>query len=231
MVKSLRCFSVIVLVALLSSCAKSPDPIKDPYEGYNRAMFRINDFVDKVTLRPVAQLYDHVVPNPVQRGVSNVFANVGEVDSMVNDLLQLKMRYFFVNFWRFVINTTVGVGGLFDVASKAGLEKHPQTFAMTLGYWSGGTESPYLVLPLLGPSTLRGAGALPAEFYMSPLEYIKPDSIYYYELGGRLVSMRAKLLPTDKLVKDAFDPYVFVRNAYLQRQRALLARNQAEPHS
>ena len=179
----------------------------------------------------MAQLYDTVTPEPVQRGLSNFISNIDEVGSMANDLLQLKLRYFFVNFWRFMVNTTVGVGGLFDVASKAGLPKHYESLSMTLAYWSGGTESPYFVLPFLGPSTLRGMASMPGQFYMSPLDYVEPKTIYYVDLGASLLTMRARLLPTDKLIEESFDPYEFVRSAYMQRRSQLLAKNQAEPHS
>jgi phospholipid-binding lipoprotein MlaA len=227
--KKIVIFSFLVLA--LSSCARSPDAQVDPYEGYNRVVFRINTFVDKVTLRPIAQLYSNVVPQPVQRGFSNVLSNIGEVNSMANDLLQLKLRYFFVNFWRFVVNTTVGVGGIFDVATKAGLPKHNQNFGLTLAYWSGGTQSPFFMLPLLGPSTLRGIVSWPAEIYLSPLDHIRSNTLLIVDVAGNIVTTRAKLLPTDALVEQAFDPYVFVRDAYMQRLRARIAENQQEAHS
>lgn len=224
-------FKIIIsclFTLIVAGCAKSPNPV-DPYEKVNRFTYKFNTGVDKLLLRPIAYTYSKVTPPPLKRGLSNAASNIGEINNMANDLLQLKLRYFFVNFWRFFINSTVGVGGLFDVASSVGLPKHPNDFGLTLAYWSGGKPSPYFVMPFFGPGTFRSAFAYPFDAYVfEPFVYIKPDSLKYYYVGAKVITVRARLLGVDRMIATAFDPYVFVRNGYLQRRNRAIAKNQKE---
>lgn len=219
------------IVALSSGCARKPsNAAVDPYENFNRVVFAFNQDVDHLIYRPAATIYKNVVPWPLQSGINNAFENIGELTTMSNDLLQGKIKYVFLDFWRFFINSTVGIGGMIDVASRVGLKKHYNDFGMTLAYWSGKVDSPYLQVPFLGPLTFRDAFGLPFDYAMSPYPYLRPDGWTYYPQLVRLVNLRSRLLDTDKLVDDAFDPYIFVRNAYLQYRRAVVeANNEAHP--
>ncbi|HEX7987439.1 MAG TPA: VacJ family lipoprotein, partial [Duganella sp.] len=147
---------------MLAGCA-GPNP-RDPYESYNRAMFSFNDKVDTYALKPVATVYRDVTPSFVQTGVGNFFGNLGDAWTAVNNLLQGKGEAGMTDVTRFALNSTLGILGLFDIASEAGLQKHKEDFGQTLGTW-GVSSGPYLMLPLLGPSTVRDTVALPADFY------------------------------------------------------------------
>ena len=212
---------------LLSSCKTPPtDPINDPYETVNRPIYQFNSAVDVVFIRPFAVMYQKITPNRVQRGVNNAFSNIGEINNMANNLLQLKFTNARDNLARFAINSTVGIGGLMDRASDWGIEKNSQDFGLTLAYWSNGSRSPYLVLPIFGPGTFRSAFARPFDMVMSPLGYIDKDKgLEYGLLGGRIVSARSRFLAADRMIADSFDPYVFVRDAYLQRRNAKVSQN------
>lgn len=219
MARTLRVAWAALALALLVGCASvsHPDP-RDPWEGYNRAMTSFNDKVDEAVIKPVATAYKDVLPSPVRTGVGNFFGNLGDAWSFVNNALQGKTTFALHSFWRVVVNTTIGLGGILDPASEMHLERHRQDFGSTLGYWGVGT-GPYLVLPILGPSTLRDTAGLPVDFYGSPA----------YNLGSvqtrnrltvlRLVDTRARLLGvTDLLDQAALDPYSFTRDAYFQRR-------------
>lgn len=178
----------------------------------------------------MAKVYHTILPPPLQTGITNIFDNIDELDTMSNDILQGKFKYVFLDLWRLIINSTIGLGGLFDVATKLGLRPHYNDFGMTLAYWSGKVNSPYLQIPFLGPSTFRDALGLGADYVMSPYPYLRPEGWNYYSQAVRFVSIRTNLLDTDKLVDDAFDPYIFVRNAYLQHRKAAIeANNQSKP--
>lgn len=210
----------------LVGCARKPsNAAVDPYENFNRVIFAFNQDVDHLIYRPVSKIYHTILPPPLQMGISNAFDNVNEVTIMANDLLQGKVKYMFLDFWRLVVNSTIGVGGLFDVATRLGLKRHYNDFGMTLSYWSGKTNSPYLEIPLLGPSTFRDALGLGVDYLLSPYPYIRPTSTNYIIQGVRLISIRSQLLDTDQLVDEAFDPYIFVRNAYLQHRRHAIEAN------
>lgn len=221
------CLFGIVAGIALTGCARDKNPVnpQDPYEHFNRRTYAFNHEMDRVFIRPVARVYDFVLPWPVKKGISNFFSNLNEVSNFANDLLQVDPREALNDFSRFVINSTIGIGGLFDVASKMGLEKNYEDFGLTLAQW-GAKDSPYFVLPLLGPSTVRDAVATPLNYFVfSPLAYVRPMWVGYTLQTVKLVDMRAKLLPGDKVVKDSFDPYAFVRDAYLQRRAYLLDAN------
>lgn len=214
------------LTITLTGCARKPsDAMADPYENFNRVVFAFNQDIDHLLYRPVAKVYHTILPPPLQMGVSNVFDNVGELTTLPNDILQGKVKFAFLDFWRFVVNSVFGIGGLFDVASKWGMPQHYNDFGMTLAYWSGRTDSPYLQIPFLGPSTFRDGFGMAFDYVMSPYPYLRPESVGYYTQGVNFVSIRSRLLQTDPLVDDAFDPYIFVRDAYLQHRHAMVEAN------
>ncbi|MBS0350243.1 MAG: VacJ family lipoprotein [Proteobacteria bacterium] len=203
----------------------------DPYEKFNRAMFTFNDYLDRWILRPVAVGYDKVTPTPIHKGITNFFDNLDTLTTIPNDLLQGKTAYFTADTWRFIINSTLGIGGLFDIATRFGLPKHHEDFGLTLAYWSGSNglkPQPYLVLPFLGSTTTRDAFGKIPDAATWPFNYIYPQ---YYSLGIEgiyYVNLRASLLPADKLVKEAFDPYIFVRSAYLQSRNHQIEKSSHE---
>lgn len=214
---------------LAAGCASKPtDPTNDPLEGYNRVMFAVNMDVDHLVVGPTAMIYSKVVPSPLQIGVNNFFDNVDEITTFPNDFLQGNFRYMAVDFWRFVINSTFGIGGLFDVASRLGIEKHSESFGLTLAKWRGGRSAPYFVIPLLGPSTFQSGIGIAADYYTTPWPYLNQDT-NYIATSIQLISIRAQYLSADKMVMNAFDPYIFVRDAYLQREKQKIAENDALP--
>jgi phospholipid-binding lipoprotein MlaA len=207
------------LLLVLTGCASIPpgprDP-RDPLERYNRSMHRFNDVVDRTVARPAAVVYSKVTPRPVRTGVSNFLTNFSYPVVIVNDLLQAKGRQFVRDTGRLVVNTTIGIGGLFDPASRWGLKVNNEDFAQTLGVW-GIPSGPYLVLPLLGPSTVTDTVGRVADQVVEPRTYV--NGVTNRVLWGlNLLDTRAGLLQTDQVIRKSFDPYAFVRNAYLQRR-------------
>jgi phospholipid-binding lipoprotein MlaA len=204
--------------AALSGCAGT-NP-RDPYEGFNRAMFKFNDTVDQVALKPAATAYRAVLPSFVQTGVNNFFGNLADAWSAVNNLLQGKGEAGMSDVTRFTLNSTFGLLGLLDIASEAGLPKHNEDFGQTLGYW-GVPSGPYLMLPLFGASTVRDTAALPLDFNGDIWRYKEP--IYLRNIGTatRAVDQRANLLDASSLLEDAaLDRYEFVRDGFLQRRES-----------
>lgn len=206
----------LAAASLLGGCASQAN--KDPLEGLNRGIYKFNDTVDKAALRPVAGAYKAVVPSPVRTGVSNFFSNLGDVVTVVNDLLQFKFSQAMDDAGRVAINTTFGIGGVFDWASKDGIQKHNEDFGQTLATWGWG-DSAYLVLPLLGPSTVRDTGGLVVDTaFFDPIYYADPQARNIM-LGTKFIDKRSQYLPgSDLLDEAALDPYVFMRDAYLQRR-------------
>jgi phospholipid-binding lipoprotein MlaA len=204
--------------AVLAGCATGPNPA-DPYEGYNRAMFNLNDKVDTYALKPVATVYKNVTPNFVQTGVGNFFANLADVWTAANNLMQGKFGDGMSDVMRVGINTTFGLLGVLDVASEAGLQKHKEDFGQTLGYY-GMPSGPYFVLPLLGPSTVRDAVVLPVDIAADPWQYKDPVHVRNTGTVLRVVDQRAALLDASTLLEDAaLDRYEFIRDGYLQRRQ------------
>jgi phospholipid-binding lipoprotein MlaA len=227
-VKSLVMISAVSCI-WLSGCATGPQASeKDPAEPFNRAMFSFNEGVDEVILKPVGKLYKEATPEPVRMGVSNFFGNLGEVWSSANHAMQLNGEAAATSLARVLVNSTIGIAGVFDVGSDLGLERKPQDFGQTLGHWGVGS-GPYLVLPLLGPSTLRDAAALTLDRKADPLGGIEHEPTRGAAIGLRLVEQRAGLLRAgDLLDQVALDKYTFVREAYLMRRENSIKRVEQE---
>lgn len=191
---------------------------RDPLEGFNRAMFSFNDTVDTAVVKPVAQAYRSATPSFVQTGVGNFFSNIGDVWNAVNNLLQGRVNDSVTDVMRFAVNTTLGIGGLIDISSAAGMPKHNEDFGQTLGRW-GVKSGPYLVLPVLGPSTVRDALATPVDMKGDLWTYKRPMHVRNIGTFVRLVDKRASVLDAGSLLEEAaLDKYVFFRDAYLQRR-------------
>lgn len=192
---------------------------RDPYEGFNRAMYSVNEVVDTYAARPLAKGYDAAVPLPVKASVGNAFSNVGDLWIGANDALQGKFGDAGVDLSRLLINSTVGIFGLFDVASELGLDKHEEDFGQTLAVWGVG-DGGYLFWPVIGPRTLRDTAGFAVDSYADPVWRITPVSARNSLAALRFVDIRASLLPADKVVDEAaLDKYSYVRDAYLQRRR------------
>jgi phospholipid-binding lipoprotein MlaA len=193
----------------------------DPMEGFNRAMFAVNEGLDKVAIKPVAQAYEFVTPLPVRAGVGEFFGNIADIRNALNNTLQGKMGDAVSDLGRLLINSTVGIFGLFDVASELGLEKHDEDFGQTLAVWGWG-DSSFLYWPVVGPRTVRDTGGLVVDIYTDPTWYTLNKSVAARNslVALRFVDVRASLLPTDKVVEEAaLDKYAYVRDAYLQRRQ------------
>ncbi|MFN3885112.1 MAG: VacJ family lipoprotein [Rhodocyclaceae bacterium] len=207
--------------SLLAGCATSGNP-KDPLEGFNRAMFAFNDGLDTVLIKPVAKGYEAVLPSPVRTGVTNFFGNIADLFIGVNNLLQGKPDQAFSDFGRVIINSTIGILGLFDVATEAGLEKHEEDFGQTFGRWGVG-DGAYVVIPFFGPRTVRDTVGLVLDVKTDPVANLADVSTRNSLLALRVIDNRADLLPADKVIEEAaLDKYSYVRDGYLQRRRNLI---------
>jgi phospholipid-binding lipoprotein MlaA len=218
-----RAASSVAALALVAGCATGPNANPaDPLEPLNRQVARFNDTVDEAVLVPVATAYVHVLPSPVRTGVNNFFGNLSDVWSFVNSVLQLKLQDSAQTFARVNVNTIFGLGGLLDIATEAGLDRHSEDFGLTLGRW-GVPSGPYLVLPLLGPSTVRDAAALPLDFRGDALSYVNNIPVRNSLIALRLVDLRSNLLRASQLLENAaLDRYTFTRDAFLQRRRSVV---------
>ena len=215
-----RLFKGLLLALLIGSVSNVVLANDDPLEGLNRKVFAFNDFMDRYLLKPVAQGYDWVTPKPVDDGVSNVFDNLGEIRNFLNDVLQLKLGRASTDVGRFLVNSTLGVAGIFDVATSMGLERNEEDFGQTMARWHVGS-GPYIVLPLFGPSTLRDAiGRIP-DSYSVPQRYIDHVPTRNTVYGVDLVDTRSDLLDVEKLIQG--DRYTFIRDVYLQRRDFLIS--------
>jgi len=188
---------------------------EDPWESMNRAVFRFNDTLDRWALKPIAKGYQKVTPDVVEDGVHNVFRNLGEVKNLANNLLQFKLHDAGVDTARFLFNSSFGLLGFFDVATKMGLQRNDEDFGQTLGRW-GVNSGPYLVLPLFGPSTVRDTVALYPDSFTSQYRYINDVPVRNSMFALNIVDTRASLLGTERLVVG--DKYRFIRNAFLQNR-------------
>ena len=214
-------FSLLAMAFVLGGCATNGDP-RDPFEPVNRGIYHINDAVDTVVTKPIALAYRDIVPPPARTGVSNFFSNIDDIFVTGNNLLQGKVHTAASDFARLLTNTTLGLGGLFDVASHFGLEKHNEDFGQTLGVWGVG-DGPFLMIPLYGPSTVRDAIGSAVQVYLDPVWNIDNIPTRNSLVGLRFVSTRANLLDAEKVLDTAaLDPYTFLRDAYLQQRRSLI---------
>ena len=212
---------VILLSSLmLNGCASTSTNPKDPFEGFNRGMYKFNDTLDKAVLKPVARGYSAVMPTPARKMVHNFFSNLDDILVTGNGLLQFKFAQAASDFTRVWVNSTFGIFGLFDVAHK--LEKHNEDFGQTLGHW-GVSSGPYLVLPFLGPSSLRDGTGLAVDSYygvLGNIEHIPTRNSLYV---SNKIDQRAELLDTEKILEDTVvDRYSFIRDAYLMRRQSLV---------
>ena len=213
---------VLFLAGALSGCATSGGNPSDPVEPLNRAMFSFNDTVDDAVVRPVARAYRAALPGIVRTGISNFFSNLEDVWISVNDVLQGKVQQGFEDFGRFLLNSTFGIAGIFDIASEAGLLKNSEDFGQTLGSWGIGTGA-YLVLPVLGPSTFRDGFGLLLDTQTDLVFRIDGVRVHNSLYVTRAISNRANLLDASSVLEAAaLDKYAFVRDAWLQRRRNLV---------
>jgi phospholipid-binding lipoprotein MlaA len=214
----------VAFVALLSlflvGCATAPNAKKDPrdpLEGFNRASYKFNDALDRALLKPAAKGYKAITPDFIETGVSNFFSNLSQPTVIINDLLQAKFKDGLADTGRFLLNSTVGIGGLFDPASKAGFDRHDEDFGQTLGKW-GVHPGPYLMVPLFGPSNFRDGVGAGVDVFTGPLHYVERDAWRYSLDGVGLIDSRARRLPLEDTLNQAYDKYAFIRNAYLQQR-------------
>jgi phospholipid-binding lipoprotein MlaA len=225
---SLKLAGLALCVSLFAGCATGTNP-QDPFEKFNRGVYQFNEQLDRAVLRPVAEGYRFVVPQFIRSSVSNFFSNINDVIVVLNNLLQGKFTTAYADFGRIAINSTLGIVGLFDIASEAGIEKHDEDFGQTLGWW-GMPEGPFIVLPFFGPSTGRDVVGRVGDWFSDPVTYVDPTRSRNWVWGTRVVNRRAELLDASKVLETAaLDPYEFVRDAYLQRRRNLINDGVAPP--
>ncbi len=211
---------------LLSGCAATHQPLapspRDPYERVNRGIYRFNSTMDRAFLKPAAKGYRAAVPSPVRKGLGNALSNLSYTTTLANNILQLKLGRAMEDLSRLIVNTTVGIGGLWDPATKMGIPRNDEDFGQTLGRW-GVPSGPYVMLPFFGPSTVRDAPGLGVDILVTDGSgYIKDDRIRYGVLGLEVLDLRVRLLPLDETLAGTHDPYAFIRNAYLQRRDYLV---------
>lgn len=219
-------FAKVALITLLlqvTGCASQPDN-PDPWEDMNRKIYAFNDVADKYVAKPVAETYQIVTPDFLERGIDNVFGNLRELLNIVSDLAQFKFKAAASDGGRFLINSTVGIAGFFEVASHVGLEKRTEDFGQVLGYWGVG-PGPYLMLPILGPSTVRDAGAAVVDAQIDAISQVDHVRTRNQLRILDLINTRANLLASESLLSG--DRYTFLRDAYLQRRQYLI--NDGEP--
>jgi phospholipid-binding lipoprotein MlaA len=220
----MRATGLLTLVLTLGGCVtlppNAPRSKQDPWESWNRGVYRFNDSIDRHVAKPVAKGYVKVVPHPIRTGVSNFFANLNTPTVMVNDALQGKLKRSANDLARLLLNTTVGIGGILDPATSAGLDKNDNDFGRTLGVW-GLHPGPFLELPILGPSDIRDTVGKVGDTYTNPRQYIKNTAVSYGLYLPYFIDRRAALLPFDETLRNSFDPYAVVRDAYLQNRAFL----------
>jgi phospholipid-binding lipoprotein MlaA len=205
-----------------SGCATVDHDPADPFEGFNRAMFAVNEGLDKVAIKPVAQGYDAVTPLPVKVAVGNFFGNIWDSWTAINSLLQGKGADGLSDVGRVLINSTIGIGGVFDVAGEMGLVKHTEDFGQTLGTW-GVPNGPYFYWPIIGPRTTRDTFGWLLDTYYDPVWRVDDVALRNSLVALRYTDIRAGYLAADKVVEEAaFDKYSYIRDAYLQNRRSLI---------
>jgi len=217
-----RLCATLLLAGTLCGCATTGGNPADPLEPLNRAIFSFNDTVDDILLRPVAKGYRAALPGPVRTGVSNFFSNLEDVWICVNNVLQGKFEDALHDFARVIFNSTLGLGGLFDVATDGGFQKHNEDFGQTMGKWGVGS-GPYLVIPIIGPSSVRDGFGWLVGLQADPVWRINDIPVRNSLYVTRGISTRANLLDATSVIEQAaLDKYAFVRDAWLQRRRNLV---------
>jgi phospholipid-binding lipoprotein MlaA len=211
--------SVTACVTLPPNSPRSP---QDPWESWNRGVYKVNVKLDHAIARPVARTYVRIVPHFIRTGVTNFFDNLDTPTVMINDALQGKFLAAGNDLGRFLLNTTVGIGGILDPATSAGMDKNNEDFGQTLGHW-GVHAGPFVELPILGPSDLRDAPSRVVDSYTNPRQYVNNTWVKYGLWLPSLVDTRARLLPLDETLTHVYDPYAFIRDAYLQRRAYLVS--------
>jgi len=218
-----------VTITFVSGCATQAN--KDPLEGINRGVYKFNDVTDKALIKPVAKAYKFVTPSPIRTGFNNFFNNLGSITTVLNDLLQFKFAHAFTDAGRFIINSTFGLAGFIDVAGKDNIALRKEDFGQTLGFWGVGNGA-YIVLPFLGPSTLRDTTGMVVDTATTdPITYthnIGEIRLHNQLRAAQFIDKRTELLTATDLVDEAsLDPYAFTRDAYLQRRENLIKDNLA----
>lgn len=212
-------------VLMLGGCATVPPAAKrdprDPWERFNRATYAFNDTLDRKVAKPVAKGYQAVTPGFVRKGVSNFFDNLNNTTVIVNDLLQARIKYFFSDTGRFVMNSTLGIAGFLDPASSAGLQQHYNDFGQTLGRY-GFSPGPFLMIPLIGPSDVRDGIGIGADRFTKVTNYVLDTGPAIGEFVAEAVDTRYRLLSTEAVLDESYDKYAFIRNAFLQRREFLI---------
>lgn len=210
------------LAALAAGCATATGDPRDPWEGMNRGIYRVNEKLDDWVVRPAARGYQKWVPGEIRSRVRNFFGNIADPFIGVNNMLQGKFEEGASDWARFAFNTTLGLLGVHDVASDMGYEKHDEDFGQTFGTWGAGTGA-YLVLPLFGPSSVRDGAGKVLDIVTDPLNLADPEGLRYGLTATRVLQVRADLLEASRLLEEAaLDRYVFLRDAYFQRRRSLI---------
>jgi phospholipid-binding lipoprotein MlaA len=220
-IASSQLLALFFVLVLVGGCATKGDP-RDPLEPFNRGVYQFNDKLDKAVVKPVAQGYQAAVPFPVRTAIGNFFSNLNDVVVALNNLFQFKLKEAASDAGRVLLNSTAGILGFIDVATPIGLDEHNEDFGQTLGWW-GVETGPYLVLPLFGPSDFRDAGGLAVDVLVDPLRNYDELSVRDKAAATRVVSQREAMLDTEETLDTAaLDRYQFLRDAYLQRRRALV---------
>ena len=212
--------ATIITTLCLSACSIKGTNPDDPYEAMNRKTYKFNQAFDKFLLKPTAKVYKAVLPGLVRSGINNVYDNVNMLPTVANDLFQAEGNYAIKDSWRFIINSTFGMGGILDVANGWGLPPHSNDAGLTFAKW-GDKKSPYFIIPLLGPSTFRDGMGLMFNYFLTPYPYLS-NTLMYSLVGVRYVDLRSQMLDTDRLMDEAIDKYAFMRDAYLQHRNSLI---------
>ncbi len=218
-----RQLAILILASsvLFTGCAtiNDYDDPRDPFERYNRFMYNVNDTLDNTLIKPLATGYKTVMPSPVNRGITNVFNNLVDLTSVLNNILQFKFDHAVSGLGRVLVNSTVGILGLADIASEQDLPRYQEDFGQTLGHW-GVASGPYIVLPLLGASDVRDAFGLVVDWYVDPVRQVNPERTRWNISGLRGIDKRADLLAASRIMEEAaLDKYEFRRDGYLQKRQ------------
>jgi phospholipid-binding lipoprotein MlaA len=220
MLSPLRAAAAILIAMLAAGCAATPGRTQpdDRWEGFNRGVYKFNDAVDRAALKPVAKGYRKITPHFLRVGIGNFLGNLEYPATVVNQFLQGKPKMGLRDTGRFLLNSTLGLGGLFDVATAVGLEANDEDLGQTLAVWGVGS-GPFVNLPLFGPSTLRDAPTRVVDFFFDPITYIDPPwEAVWGERVLDVVHSRAELLPLDGTLQRTYDPYAFIRDSWVQQR-------------